>query len=140
MERRGQRARQRRDRKRECVREGGWLREEVVSALKVAAAENRPFGIRIGSERRINLIAAKHFNDRNILLDYEVFLETVGMIVVVSFLHLSLPLFNPLVSKQLWHLHSGRPRALSSQGQGFKFSHTRRDREMDKISRKKVTV
>jgi len=47
MERRGQRARQRRDRKRECVREGGWLREEVASVVKMTFEENGPFGIRI---------------------------------------------------------------------------------------------
>jgi hypothetical protein len=79
MERRGQRARQRRDRKRKCVREGGWLREEVALVVKTAIEENGPFGTSIGSEQRIILIAAKKFNDRNILLDYKVFLETVGM-------------------------------------------------------------
>jgi hypothetical protein len=78
MERRGQRAKQRRDRKRECVREGGWLQEEVASVIKTAVEENGRFGTSIGSEQRIILIAAKHFNDRNILLDYKVFLETVG--------------------------------------------------------------
>ena len=48
MERRGKRARQRRDREREGVRAGGWLREEVASVVKMTVEENRPFGIRIG--------------------------------------------------------------------------------------------
>jgi hypothetical protein len=48
MERRGKRARQRRDREREGVREGGWLREEVASVVKMTVEENGPFGIRIG--------------------------------------------------------------------------------------------
>ncbi len=48
MERRGKRARQRRDREREGGREGGWLREEVASVVKMTVEENGPFGIRIG--------------------------------------------------------------------------------------------
>ncbi len=60
------------------MREGGWLQEEVALVVKTAVEENGPFGTSIGSEGRIILIAAKHFNDRNILLDYKVFLETVG--------------------------------------------------------------
>jgi hypothetical protein len=47
MERRGKRARQQRDREREGVREGGWLREEVSLVVKMTV-EDRPFGIRIG--------------------------------------------------------------------------------------------
>jgi hypothetical protein len=46
MERRGKRARQWRDIKRETVREGGWLREEVMSVVKMTVGENGPFGIR----------------------------------------------------------------------------------------------
>ena len=44
------RARQRRDRKRECARDGGWQREEVVSVVKTTIEENGSFGIRIGLE------------------------------------------------------------------------------------------
>jgi hypothetical protein len=47
-ERRGKRARQQRDRERECVREGGWQREEVASVVKMTVEENRIVGIRIG--------------------------------------------------------------------------------------------
>jgi hypothetical protein len=50
MERRGKRARQQRDRKRDCAREGGWQREEVASVVKTTIEENEPFGIRIGLE------------------------------------------------------------------------------------------
>ncbi len=46
-ERMGKRARQRRDREREGVREGGWLREEVASVVKMTIEENGLFGIRI---------------------------------------------------------------------------------------------
>jgi hypothetical protein len=35
-------------RERECVREGGWQRVEVVSVVKMTYEENGPFGIRIG--------------------------------------------------------------------------------------------
>jgi hypothetical protein len=42
-----------RDRKRESVREGGWLREEVMSVVKMTVGENRPFGIRIGLEQKL---------------------------------------------------------------------------------------
>ncbi len=45
MERKGKRARQRRDRERECVREQ-W--EEVESVVKATIAENLIVGIRIG--------------------------------------------------------------------------------------------
>ena len=48
MERRGKRARYRIDQERQCVREGGWQREEVVSVVKMTYEENGPFGIRIG--------------------------------------------------------------------------------------------
>ncbi len=51
MERRGKRARQRREREGECAREGGWQREEVTSVVKTTVEENRPFGIRIGLRR-----------------------------------------------------------------------------------------
>ncbi len=37
-----------RDRERESVREGGWLREEVASVVKMTIEENGPFRIRIG--------------------------------------------------------------------------------------------
>ncbi len=47
-ERRGKRARCQRDRHRECVREGGWLREEVASVVKMIVEENGLFWIRIG--------------------------------------------------------------------------------------------
>ncbi len=47
MERRGKRARWWRDRESECVREGGWLLEEVASVVKMTVEENRPFRIRI---------------------------------------------------------------------------------------------
>ena len=47
-ERRGKRARQRRDREGERAREGGWQREEVGSVVKMTVEENGPFGIRIG--------------------------------------------------------------------------------------------
>ncbi len=47
-ERRGKRARQQKDREREGVREGGWLREDVVWVVKMTVEENRPFGMRIG--------------------------------------------------------------------------------------------
>ncbi len=43
-ERRGKRARQCRDREREGVREGGWLREEVASVVKTAVEENNHLG------------------------------------------------------------------------------------------------
>ncbi len=39
-ERRGKRARCQRDRQRECVREGGWMREEVASVVKMTVEEN----------------------------------------------------------------------------------------------------
>ncbi len=45
-ERRGKRARQRRDREREGVRERGLLREEVASVVKMTIEENGPFGKR----------------------------------------------------------------------------------------------
>jgi hypothetical protein len=35
------------EREKECVREGGWLREEVESVVKTTVKENGPFGIRI---------------------------------------------------------------------------------------------
>jgi hypothetical protein len=60
-ERRGKRARQWRDRKRESVREGGWLREEVASVVKTTVEENGPFGIRIGSERKDYFNCSKPF-------------------------------------------------------------------------------
>ncbi len=49
--RRGKRARQRRDREREGVREGGWLQEDVASVVKMTVEKNEPFGIRIGLRR-----------------------------------------------------------------------------------------
>jgi hypothetical protein len=71
------------------VREGGWLREEVASVVKTAVEENGPFGIRIGLEQRINLIAVKHLNGRNILLDYKCFLrQLVRQQIIVSFLQM----------------------------------------------------
>jgi hypothetical protein len=51
MERRGMRARQRRDREGECAREGGWQQEEVGSVVKMTIEENGPFGIRMGLRR-----------------------------------------------------------------------------------------
>jgi hypothetical protein len=36
------------ERQRESVREGGWLREEVASVVKMTIEENGPFRIRIG--------------------------------------------------------------------------------------------
>ncbi len=47
-ERRGKRARQQRDWEKECLREGGWLKEEVESVVKMTVGENGPFRIRIG--------------------------------------------------------------------------------------------
>jgi hypothetical protein len=71
------------------VRDGGWLREEVASVVKVAIEENGPFGIRIGLERRMILIAVKHFNGRNILLDYKGFWRLlVRQQIVVYFLQM----------------------------------------------------
>ncbi len=60
MERRGKRARQWRDIKRESVREGGWKQEEVASVVKMIA-ENGPFGIRIGLERKDYFNCSKPF-------------------------------------------------------------------------------
>jgi hypothetical protein len=51
MERRGKRARCRRDRERECARKGRWLRGNVASVVKMTIEENGPFGIRIGLKR-----------------------------------------------------------------------------------------
>jgi len=44
MERWGKRGRQRRDRERDGVREGGWLREEVASVVKMTVEENGQLG------------------------------------------------------------------------------------------------
>jgi hypothetical protein len=60
MERRGKRARQWRDRKRESVREGGWKREEVASVVEMTV-ENGPFWIRIGLERKDYFNCCKPF-------------------------------------------------------------------------------
>ena len=35
-----------------CVREEGWLREEVELVVKMTIEENGPFGIRIGLEQK----------------------------------------------------------------------------------------
>jgi hypothetical protein len=45
------------ERKRECAREGGWQRVEVVSVVKMTIEENGPFRIRIGLKRK------DYFND-----------------------------------------------------------------------------
>jgi hypothetical protein len=50
-ERRRKRARRWRDTEKKCVREGGWLQEEVASVVKMTVEENGPFRIRIGLKR-----------------------------------------------------------------------------------------
>jgi len=60
-ERRGKKARQRRDWEREGVRAGGWLWEEVASVVKMTVEENRPFGIRIGLRRQDYFNCSNHF-------------------------------------------------------------------------------
>jgi hypothetical protein len=40
-----------RQRGRVCAREGGWLREEVASVVKMTVEENGPFRIRTGLKR-----------------------------------------------------------------------------------------
>ncbi len=34
-----------------CAREGGWLREEVASVVKMTVEENGPFRLRTGLKR-----------------------------------------------------------------------------------------
>jgi hypothetical protein len=60
------------------VREGGWLRKEVALVVKTTVQENGPFGIRIGLEWKDYINCSKPFNDRDLLLDYKMFLETFG--------------------------------------------------------------
>ncbi len=45
----------------ESVREGGWLREEVASVVKMTFEENGPFGIRIRLERKDYFNCSKPF-------------------------------------------------------------------------------
>jgi hypothetical protein len=50
-----------RQRERVCAREGGWLREEVASVVKMTFEENRPFGIRIGLKQKDYFSCRKPF-------------------------------------------------------------------------------